>query len=278
MPIETSLMSSTNIVEAPKADPQAEADVRGIGIDHVGISNVHYPVLISGWEASNREETKEACLSLKVSLASEVRGIHMSRLLETLHHWEEPLGPTTMADFLTMIRQQQSSESATVDCSFTWFIERPTPKTQRPAWQGIETTWHGYQDSEGSTVGYTLRIPVTTLCPCSREISDYGAHSQRGWVVVRLDWSSDEEILRPQEVFDRLQHAGSAPIYPLLKRADERHVTMLAYQQPAFVEDTLRAAALALREDSRVRRFELHICNEESIHTHNAVASLSFTK
>jgi len=183
-----------------------------------------------------------------------------------------------MAKFLTMIREQQQAHSATVDCRFTWFVERPTPKTDLPAWQGIETSWHGHQDSEGSTVGFTLNIPVTTLCPCSREISDYGAHSQRGWVKVRLDWNSDEAMVLPQEVFEMLQHAGSAPIYPLLKRADERHVTMLAYQQPAFVEDTLRAAALKLSEDFRIKRFELNICNEESIHTHDAIASLSYVK
>jgi len=271
-------MSITKIIEAPKADPQAEVDAREIGIDHVGISNVSYPVIISGWEASNREDTKEVSISLKVSLAPDVRGIHMSRLLETLHHFEKPLSPTTMASFLTMIRQKQKSQSATVDCRFTWFTQRPAPITQLPAWQGIETTWHGYQDSEGSTVGYTLNIPVTTLCPCSREISDYGAHSQRGWVRVRIYWNANDEIICPEEIFDKLQHAGSSPIYPLLKRADERHVTMLAYQQPAFVEDTLRTAALALREDSRISRFELNICNEESIHTHDAIASLSYNK
>ena len=84
---------------------------------------------------------------------------------------------------------------------------------------------------------------------------------------VKLEWSADDKIICPQEIFDKLQHAGSAPIYPLLKRADERHVTMLAYQQPAFVEDTLRRAALTLQQDARVKRYELNICNEESIHT-----------
>ncbi len=269
---------SSIVVKAPEADPQAEIDARGIGIDNVGISNVRYPVLISGWETSSRSEIKDACMSLKVSLSPDARGIHMSRLLETLHHSKEPLGPTTMAEFLTMIRQRQQSQSATVDCNFMWFVERPTPKTELPAWQGIETTWHGYQDDAVCNLGYTLNIPVTTLCPCSRDISDYGAHSQRGWVKVKIEWNAGDEVIFPQEVFDKLQYAGSAPIYPLLKRADERHVTMLAYEQPAFVEDTIRKAALVLRDDDRVKKFELHICNEESIHTHDAIASLSFSR
>ncbi|MFT5882655.1 MAG: GTP cyclohydrolase I [Crocinitomicaceae bacterium] len=266
-----------SIVEIPEADPQTDNDTRGVAIDHVGISNVCYPLLISGWDNS-RQEIKEVSMSLKVSLAPNVRGIHMSRLLEGVHHWSGALSMDNMEDFLSMTRKQQDSLTATVDCRFTWFVERPTPKTELPAWQGIETTWHGHQDNEGSIIGYTLNIPVTTLCPCSREISDYGAHSQRGWVKVKLEWSADDKIICPQEIFDKLQYAGSAPIYPLLKRADERHVTMLAYQQPAFVEDTLRRAALTLQQDARVKRYELNICNEESIHTHNAIASLSFSR
>ena len=127
-------------------------------------------------------------------------------------------------------------------------------------------------------MGYTLKIPVTTLCPCSREISDYGAHSQRGWVKVKIEWDSVDAWVSPQEIYEKLQYAGSAPIYPLLKRADERHVTMLAYKQPAFVEDTIRKAAMILKAESLIKRFELNVCNEESIHTHDAVASLRFAK
>jgi len=271
-------MNSTLVVEAPKADPQREEDIRGIGIDQVGISNVCYPVLISGWDSSGREEIKEVSISLQVSLTPESRGIHMSRLLEGLHQWEKPLSLQTMADFLTMTRKQQGAQSVSVDCCFTWFVTRPAPKTELPAWQGIETIWHGQQDEHKSTVGYTLKIPVTTLCPCSREISDYGAHSQRGWVKVKIEWDSVDAWVSPQEIYEKLQYAGSAPIYPLLKRADERHVTMLAYKQPAFVEDTIRKAAMILKAESLIKRFELNVCNEESIHTHDAVASLRFAK
>lgn len=120
-----------------------------------------------------------------------------------------------------------------------------------------------------------MRIPVTTLCPCSRAISDYGAHSQRGWITVAIEWPSGVPIVPPGEVYEKLQQAGSAPIYPLLKRTDERHVTMLAYEQPAFVEDTARRAALSLREDSRIPGFRIEVRNEESIHTHDAIAVLT---
>jgi len=169
-------MSHSTTIENPEADPQTETDIHGIGIDHEGISNVRYPVLITGWETSERQEKKEAVFSLRVSLAPDVRGIHMSRLLDSLHYWGEPLTQSSMVDFLNQIRQQQNAESATVDCSFTWFVERVAPKSQLPSWQGIETTWHSHSELRDTTLVYTLNIPVTTLCPCSRDISDYDAH------------------------------------------------------------------------------------------------------
>ena len=260
-----------------QADPQSSKDTRGIALDQVGISRVRYPVVINGWETeTSRQREVEALFDLTVSLVASNRGIHMSRLLESLHHWKEPLGLESLQNFLQELRQQQGSAEATINCDFTWFIDRSAPLTGLPAWQGIETTWRATQNDCGGRSGYTLRIPVTTLCPCSREISDYGAHSQRGWITVEIDWKNDEKIVPPQEVFEKLQHAGSAPIYPLLKRPDERHVTMKAYEQPAFVEDTIRRAALFLQEDPRISSFRIEVRNEESIHTHDAVAAVSF--
>ena len=157
-------------------------------------------------------------------------------------------------------------------CAFTWFVSRPAPRTNQAAWQGVETVWKATQNTDGVASGYTLRVPVTTLCPCSRDISDYGAHSQRGWITVEIEWRNNTHIVPPVEVFDKLQHAGSAAIYPLLKRPDERFVTMQAYDQPAFVEDTARNAALLLQEDLRISDFRIEVRNEESIHTHGAIA------
>ena len=258
------------------ADPQSENDTRGIALNTVGINKVKYPVLISGWKP-NTEKEVDGLFSLQVSLASDKRGIHMSRLLEHLHHWETPLSPTTLSAFLTKMREEQGAEFASMSCQFTWYVNRPTPETGRNAWQGIETTWQASQNTSSNTTGYTLRIPVTTLCPCSRDISDYGAHSQRGWITVQLEWSEGEKVVSPEEIYNKLESAGSAPIYPLLKRADERHVTMKAYDNPAFVEDTIRQAAEILQSDPRIKRFQLDVCNEESIHTHDAVASLSIS-
>ena len=259
-----------------EADPQSNEDTRGIPLQQVGISRVRYPILISGWEKDTKKQREvDGLFDLTVSLAAAKRGIHMSRLIESLHQWEGALAPTTLQNFLTDLREQQGAESAEMSCQFTWFIERPAPETGKPAWQGIETTWHASQNCKGGQSGYTLAIPVTTLCPCSQAISDYGAHSQRGWIKVRLDWDNDSDIVEPAKVFEALQHAGSSPIYPLLKRPDERHVTMKAFEQPAFVEDTARQAATLLREELRVTRFRIDVRNEESIHTHDAIAVIT---
>lgn len=264
---------------APQADPQSGEDKRGIPLEQVGISKVSYPVTITGWQTDPhcRKEV-EGLFDLTVSLTSQNRGIHMSRLIESLHHWQEPLAPSSLQEFLRELRQQQEATVASMNCHFTWFVNRPAPESGRPAWQGIPTTWHATQSDEGGSSGYTLRIPVTTLCPCSKAISEYGAHSQRSWISVKIEWPSSSDIVPPEEVFEKLQHAGSAPIYPLLKRVDERHVTMKAYEQPAFVEDTARRAALSLQEDSLISNFRIEVRNEESIHTHDAVARFTSGK
>ncbi|MEM9284126.1 MAG: GTP cyclohydrolase FolE2 [Verrucomicrobiota bacterium] len=259
-----------------KADPQSSEDTRGIPLQQVGISRVRYPILISGWEKNSESQREvDGSFDLTVSLAAQKRGIHMSRLVESLQEWKSALGPNLLQNFLQELRQKQGAESAVMSCFFTWYVDRPAPETGNPAWQGIETTWHASQDGEGGRSGYSLSIPVTTLCPCSRAISDYGAHSQRGWISVKLDWNAGDEIISPGEIFEKLQHAGSAPIYPLLKRPDERHVTMTAYEQPAFVEDVARQAVVSLREDSRISDFRIEVRNEESIHTHDAIAVVS---
>ena len=259
-----------------KADPQSSNDTRGIPLQQVGISRVRYPVLVSGWEEdSGQQREVEASFDLTVSLDATKRGIHMSRLIESLHHWNKPLAPNSLQEFLEELRHQQGAESAAISCNLTWCIDRPAPETGKPAWQGIETTWHASRDSHGGRSGYTINIPVTTLCPCSRAISDYGAHSQRSWIQVKLDWWQNSDIVSPGEVFEKLQHAGRAPIYPLLKRPDERHVTMTAYEQPAFVEDTARRAATLLGEDPRISDFQIEVRNEESIHTHDAIAIIT---
>jgi len=160
---------------------------------------------------------------------------------------------------------------------FPLFVQRPAPVTslsaphRYEAWLGAEVDASGSQRSQ---VRVGVRAAITSLCPCSREISDYGAHSQRGHVEVEVEspgWR-DASGIWPQELFSYADQAGSAQIHPLLKRPDERAVTMRAYDRPAFVEDIAREVVLAVRADHRCSAWNVTVVNQESIHDHQAIA------
>ncbi len=257
----------------PAPDPQNETDANYLALDWVGIDRVQAPLLLEGWEGE--QPCRSDCtLELSVSLASGPRGIHMSRLLEVLYAASEPLHLKDLGEILQQHQQRQGCESAYLSVAFHQYVERPAPVTGLPATQAIPTIWKALRRGERTEIGYQLRIPVTTLCPCSREISDYGAHSQRGWIQATLSWDDPQNVIAPRVIYQALHEQGSAPIYPLLKRADERHVTMRAYENPAFVEDLTRKATRALFAVPGVKRFALEARNEESIHTHDAIARI----
>ncbi len=258
-----------------KADPQSASDTRNIALHTVGIDRVFYPAEISGWDGESGEsQSTQAEFSLSVSLAADKRGIHMSRLIELLHSWEHGFSPAATIDFCEAMRAGQGAEEARVSLQFMWFTSAPAPVTEKPALQGIQTEWQVDSRDDGFIVGYRLRIPVTTLCPCSRDISDYGAHSQRSWVDVSAHWGSAEEVVAPSELYHLLKDSASAPVFPLLKREDERHVTMQAYDNPSFVEDATRSVFDRISSDGRFGMFRLQVRNEESIHAHDAFAEI----
>ncbi|MEM7010395.1 MAG: GTP cyclohydrolase, FolE2/MptA family [Verrucomicrobiota bacterium] len=259
-------------------DPQSGAETRGVALGFVGIDRFELPFQIAGWDQSGGEQTVHAKVSLGVSTAAEKRGIHMSRLVEGLSSCRTSFSLETLPAFLDDVAENQNAERAEIEIDFAWFVERAAPVTGKRSQQAIRTTYFAnwLRSSQSGSVGYKIHVPVTTLCPCSKEISDYGAHSQRGWIVASLKWPAQlqktEDFLFPAEARAILETCGSAPIYPLLKRVDERHVTMQAYETPGFVEDLARQSALKLSGESRVQSFRIDIRNEESIHTHDAVA------
>ena len=259
-------------------DPQSSSDARGLALSGVGIRGFQVPLEVGGWEA---ETTKTFVLPCTVkagfSLDAARRGIHMSRIVEFFQDRREPVMLASLPGLLESLRESQLSQAAEVDIAFQWFMECRTPETEKKSWQAIGSSFHARWDGGEGTFGYSLRVPVTTLCPCSREISDYGAHSQRGWISARLEWAAQRGnplpfVAAPGAVARTLVACGSAPVMPLLKRADERAVTMRAFENPAFVEDVARDAFLALGRTESVNGFSIEICNEESIHTHDAFA------
>jgi GTP cyclohydrolase FolE2 len=252
-------------------DVHATVDLRSVALDEVGVAGVALPITVLGPDGSKNATAAEA--ELAVELAADVRGTHMSRFVEEAAALG-PVTPGTVLGLAVAVRDRLPASTSKVTLRFPLFVRRDAPVSGLSAPHRYEAWLRAITGGHDASVIVGVRAPVTSLCPCSREISDYGAHSQRGYVEVEVEspgWR-DGIGLWPQDLFAYADGAGSAPIHPLLKRPDERAVTMLAYDRPAFVEDIARDVVVALRADDRCAAWSVSVVNQESIHDHQAVA------
>ncbi len=256
----------------PVADIQNTPDDRNIAIDKVGVRAVKYPINVR--ERDNGPQHTVGVFSLTVDLPREYKGTHMSRFLEVLSQHNHDLSPETIPGILTQLREKLKAQTAHLEVKFTMFREKAAPVTGKKGMMGYEC---GFIAAGGAIEDFQLYlcVPVATLCPCSKEISNYGAHNQRGYVTVKV---RPNGLLWLEDVIDMIEAAGSAPLYPVLKRPDEKFVTEQAYDNPRFVEDLVREVALAFDRHDRVSAYEIEVENHESIHDHNAYAYVSRTK
>ena len=261
-------------------DVQSRPDNRNLPIQRVGVTNLRYPIVVLD-RARSRQETV-ASFTLSVSLPHQFKGAHMSRFIEVLHDHRGEITMDTVPVILSDLRSRLHAESARIEVAFPYFLERLAPETGASAMMDYQCAFIG--DVHGDRPDFVLRVrvPVTSLCPCSKEISDYGAHNQRGYVTVELrtrtDESGESQMVWIEEVVELVEQSASSPVYPLLKRLDERTVTMHAYDNPVFVEDLVRNIAVRLQKDQRVKWFSVHALNQESIHNHDAFAQLEWTR
>jgi len=249
------------------ADMQKTRDERGIEIDQVGICDLVYPITVL--DQTGGKQQVAATVSMSVSLPHHFKGTHMSRFLEVLARHQGEVTMLTLPAILHELKHRLDAVSAHIEVGFIYFLIRMAPVSGMKAPMDYKCAFIGESNGSGDDFVLRVSVPVSTLCPCSKEISDYGAHNQRGYVTISVrsrEWVWIEELIGIAE------KAGSAPIYPLLKRTDERYVTMHAYDNPCFVEDVVRNAAIALRADERVTWFEVKAVNHESIHNHSAFA------
>lgn len=259
-------------------DVQAEAPAIPMVLDEAGITDLRYPITVhladGSWHAT------VASTSLAASVPAHLRGVHMSRFVERLHAWHRRIGVESLSAFLLDLSERLEADVVVAKLEFPLFLERSAPVTGGGALVSYDCSLEGRFAAGTSRCTLTVRVPITSLCPCSREISDYGAHNQRGAIeaTVSIDLPAVTEPLDFSHVIDATEEAGSAPIYSLLKRVDERYVTMQAYENPAFVEDITRAVAAALQPDERIRAGRVRVVNEESIHAHNAYAAIKWTR
>lgn len=261
-------------------DVQNRPDCRQFPIDQVGVSDLRYPIVVLD-RAQQRQQTV-ARLAMSVDLPQEFKGTHMSRFVEVLNTHRGEVTMRTLPALLRELKTRLSAERARIEVTFPYFLERRAPVSGACGLMDYECTFTGELNGHGDDFLLGVRVPVTSLCPCSKEISDYGAHNQRGAVTieVRSVRAADgiPHFVWIEEIVELAERSASAPLYPLLKRPDERHVTMQAYDNPVFVEDIVRNVAVRLRDDARVGWFRVNAVNQESIHNHNAFARIEWSR
>ena len=271
-------MSEAAIPEIPLSDVQASGDDRGLHIDRVGVRGLSYPITVL--TRAGDVQTTVGEVSLSVSLPHHVRGTHMSRFIEVFERHRGEMTLRTFPSLLAEMREVLEAEAAETEVAFPYFLERAAPVTGKRALMDYQCAFRGRQGAEGDRFTVQVTVPVTTLCPCSKEVSDFGAHNQRGYVKVEIlvrSFDSDE-LVWIEEIIEWVESCASAPLYPLLKRPDERFVTMQAYENPRFVEDVVREVGLRISGDYRIDWFHVAAENQESIHNHNAFAEIEWSR
>jgi len=262
---------SDQLVSPALEDVHAAPDDRGIALDEAGVVGVPYPIEVTMASGERQQTIAEVAMNARLEATS--RGVHMSRFVETLDANAADVSPTGLIRIADETMRRLDSNEARVSFRFPFFLRRQAPASGASSLARYEGLLAAHATTEATTTSVTVIVPVTSLCPCSKEISDYGAHNQRGELELAVDGS-----IWLEELVDYAEAAGSAPLYPLLKRPDERYVTMQAYDKPAFVEDMVRDVIRTLRDDSRVRRARVRARNQESIHVHDAVAQARWSR
>lgn len=260
-------------------DVQNRRDERGIPIHQVGVNHLRYPITIL--DRAKGKQHSVASVRMAVNLPHHFKGTHMSRFVEILNEHHGDMTMWTLPEIVHKLKKRLDAESAYVELTFPYFIERAAPVTGATALMDYQCSFIGKTNREGKDeFVLRVRVPVTSLCPCSKEISDYGAHNQRGEVTieVKCEREGKPEMMWIEEVVEIAEASASAPVYALLKRPDERYVTMQAYDHPAFVEDIVRNVAQRLMADERVVWFRVVAENYESIHNHNAFACVEWER
>jgi len=255
-----------------KLDIQSLKDLRKISIDKVGVKNIRYPIIVD--DRTNGTQNTVADLDICVELPHDHRGTHMSRFIEVLNHFHKESLIRNLPQFLQEIKKALNAETAYTSIKFPYFIKKTAPVS------GIESLLSYNCSFEASLkeeykLEIGVEVPVTTLCPCSKEVSDYGAHNQRSQVLIKAELG---DFVWLEELIEIVESCASCEIFPLLKRVDEKYVTEKAYENPVFVEDIVREITLRLNADNRISAFKIESENFESIHNHNAYATLSRNK
>ncbi len=254
-------------------DIMVSQDTRHIPIDNVGIKGIRHPVIVS--DRSRREQHTVAMFNMYVGLPHNFKGTHMSRFVEILNNHEYEITVESFKKMIDEMSELLDAESGQIEMSFPYFVNKKAPVSGVESLMDYDVTFVGELVKGAPSTVVKVVVPVTTLCPCSKKISEHGAHNQRSHVTVSV---RTREFVWIEELIDYVEQVASCQLYGLLKRPDEKYVTEHAYENPKFVEDMVRDVALLFNKDDRIAAYTVESENFESIHNHSAYAKLSCDK
>jgi len=253
----------------PLTDKQNEPDVRGLRIDKVGVRGLKIPLQVR--DRTHELQNTVATVGLFVDLPKEFKGTHMSRFVEVLNSHGSVVHVENIPDMLREMPKRLHARSAHLEMEFPYFLVKKAPVSGKEGVLDYTVRFDATLNGRDLDFLLTVKVNVTTLCPCSKAISRYGAHNQRGEVTVQL---RSEKVVWIEEVIALVEASASSEMYSLLKREDEKAVTERAYENPVFVEDLVRNVALRLNARADVGWYKVEAENYESIHNHNAYACI----
>jgi len=248
-------------------DTQSEPDHRQIPIDRVGVKNLRYPIRIR--DKARSMQSTVAQVTLTVDLPHQYKGTHMSRFIEVLNEHGPVIHIEKVREILKQLRQKLHSQTAHLEFEFPFFLEKKAPVTGAVGMMDYTVRFCATADDADFDFMATVIVPVTTLCPCSKAISQFGAHNQRGQVTYSVRF---HEPIWIEDLIQLVESCASSELYSLLKRPDEKAVTERAYQNPVFVEDLVRNVAARSDREPNIKWYRVEAENFESIHNHNAYA------
>ena len=255
-------------------DHAAKADHRELAIDRVGIKDLRYPIQVLDMTGGLQHTV--ANVNLYVSLPAHFKGTHMSRFVEILNQVRGEITFRNMPDILGHVQERLEAHDAFLELSFPYFVEKHAPVSGVASLMEYEGRFVGRRTGDETELTLGVTVPVKTLCPCSKAVSDYGAHNQRSLVSVDM---RSKEFVWMEQVIEAVEGCASSPLYALLKRSDEKYVTEYAYDHPKFVEDLVRDVVIAVRDLSPgVSWVHAKAENQESIHNHAAYGEITWTR
>ncbi len=264
-------LAETDVDQIP--DVQNSADTRQLAINKVGIKDIRHPVRVT--DRSGGEQHTIANFNMYVNLPHNFKGTHMSRFVEILNQHEREITVNSFKDMLAEMTERLEAEAGHIEMTFPYFVNKAAPVSGVQSLLDYAVTFIGEIRSGKPAMYVKVLVPVTSLCPCSKQISDYGAHNQRSHVTVKVRTRGFVWI---EDIIDLVEKEASCELYGLLKRPDEKYVTERAYENPKFVEDMVRDVAAKLNTDKRIAAYSVESENFESIHNHSAYAMIERDK